>query len=161
MPLLTAAMIARQAFGKRAQSTGAQGMPVVHPDDQRLAQPMRAIRRKTHMTQEELARLARVPVRDVIDVELGRLGRVRVDRARQLFAGLDARLRVTAWWGGANADRILDEAHAALVEATAAVFRRRGWHCLPEFTFAEYGFGLSSRNRRYRRLRLRSWHKST
>jgi hypothetical protein len=78
-------------------------------------------------------------VGDVIAIEAGRLGRVKVDRLREAFAVFDGRVRVSAWWRGAWADQLLDAAHAALVETTASIFTRRGWRCIPEFSFAEFG----------------------
>jgi transcriptional regulator with XRE-family HTH domain len=107
--------------------------------DERIGQLLRSIRREARFTQTELADSAGIPVGDVIAIEAGRLGQVKVDRLREAFAVFDARVRVSAWWRGAWADQLLDAAHAALVETTASIFARRGWHCIPEFSFAEFG----------------------
>jgi len=111
----------------------------MHPDDERLARLLRSLRNQAHLTQQTLASNAGIPVDDVIDIEAARLNRVRVERLRLAFAAVDARIRVNAWWHGANADRLLDEAHASIVETVAALFVRRGWQTKPEFSFNEYG----------------------
>ena len=108
-------------------------------DDLKLAQLLRAIRRDAGVTQIELARLAGIPVGDVITIEAGAAGEVRLDRVRDAFAVLDARVGVTGWWHGARGDQLLDVAHAAIVETVAAVFVRRGWRVRPEFSFAVFG----------------------
>jgi hypothetical protein len=108
-------------------------------DDERLGQILRSIRRYGGLTQEALAARAFVPVRDVMAVEVGRAGDVKVDRVRRMFLALDGRARLTAWWGGAAADRLVDWRHAALVETALAILRRRGWDAATEVSFARYG----------------------
>lgn len=110
-----------------------------HPDDERIGQLLRALRRDARFTQQALAESARIPVSDVMAIEAGRMGTVRVERVRDAFAVFEARVRVSAWWRGAWADQLLDAAHAALVETAASIFARRGWQCMPEFSFAEFG----------------------
>ncbi len=110
-----------------------------HADDERIGQLLRAIRRDARFTQQALADSARIPVGDVMEIEAGRLGAVKVERVRAAFEVFEARVRVTAWWRGAWADQLLDAAHAALVETAASIFTRRGWRCIPEFSFAEFG----------------------
>lgn len=108
-------------------------------EDQRVSRLLRLIRQRSGHTQEALARLAAIPLDDVRDIEAGRVGRVRVDRVRQAFAALDGRLYLNPWWKGANADRLIDEEHAQVVEVSASVFVRGLWRTVPEYTFAEYG----------------------
>lgn len=108
-------------------------------DDARLAQILRAIRRRSGVTQRALAARAGVPIRDVIAVEDGRAGDVRLDRVRRMFLAVDGRARLTTWWGGAAADRIVDWRHAALVETALTILRRRAWETAAEVSFSEYG----------------------
>jgi transcriptional regulator with XRE-family HTH domain len=113
---------------------------MVGAEDERLGLLLRAIRRRTGRRQSDVAKIANVPRRDVILIEAGRAGSVPVDRLRRVFAAMDARVRVTAWWwNGAAADRLLDERHAALVERALAVMRMRGWQTAVEVTFSEWG----------------------
>jgi hypothetical protein len=91
------------------------------------------------MTQVRLAAAAGIPVEDVIAIEAGRADRVRLGRVRRAFEEVGARARLGVWWRGATIDRLLDEAHAALVETVAGLLVRRGWRVVPELSFAEYG----------------------
>ncbi len=111
----------------------------MNPDDERLGELLRTIRKRSGVTQETLAGKADIPVDDVIDIESGRIGKVKVDRARRAFAAVEARLRMNAWWNGAAADQLLDREHASTVEAAASVLRRRGWQTKVEVTFSEFG----------------------
>lgn len=114
-------------------------MPMMHPDDERLGHLLRAIRRRTGLTQAHLALMAGVPRRDVIAVEAGRAGGVELERLRRLFSELDARFKPAVWWRGAAADRLLDERHAALTEIGVVVLARRGWQTAVEVSFSEFG----------------------
>jgi hypothetical protein len=58
---------------------------------------------------------------------------------QRLFRAAGGQARLTTWWNGAAADRLLDERHAALVERAAALFTKRGWLTPAEVTFSEYG----------------------
>ena len=109
------------------------------PDDERTGRLLREIRHRSGLTQSQLALAARVPRRDVIRIEAGLAGAVYVERVRRTFDAAGARARLAVWWGGAAADRLLDERHAALVERAVAVLHRRGWTTLVEVTFSEYG----------------------
>lgn len=112
---------------------------MAQPDDERLGQLLRALRRRNRMTQRRLAEAAGIPVDDVIDIEAGRVGRVRVERIQSALGVCEARLRLGTWWHGASADRLIDEAHAAIVEAVAGVFVRARWRTAPETSFSEFG----------------------
>jgi hypothetical protein len=48
-------------------------------------------------------------------------------------------VKLTAWWNGAAADRLLDERHAGLVERLVGVLQRRRWLAPVEVTFADFG----------------------
>jgi transcriptional regulator with XRE-family HTH domain len=111
----------------------------VAPEDERLGRLLRTIRRRADMTQEELSVAASVPVRDVIHAENGRIGRLELDRVRRLFMAAGGRARLTAWYNGALADRLLDERHAGLGERLVEVHAARRWQTEIEVTFSEYG----------------------
>jgi transcriptional regulator with XRE-family HTH domain len=108
-------------------------------DDERLGQLFRLLREELQLTQEELAIATSIPVVDIHRLENGRVGEVAYGRARRLFAEFDARARISVWWKGAAADRLLDERHAAYVERSARVLRRDGWGVPSEVTYSEYG----------------------
>ena len=56
-----------------------------------------------------------------------------------MFEAVDGRARLTPWWGGAAADRLLDERHAAIAEGRIAVFRIHSWEPFAEVSFSEFG----------------------
>ena len=58
---------------------------------------------------------------------------------RRVAAALDVSISLDAWWRGGEADRLVDRAHASLVEAVAVYLRAWGWEVIPEFTFNVYG----------------------
>jgi hypothetical protein len=75
----------------------------------------------------------------VIRIEAGCAGQVSLDRLREIFSTAGGRVRLNVWWGGAAADRLLDERHASLVERAVIVLRRRGWSTIVEASFSEFG----------------------
>jgi transcriptional regulator with XRE-family HTH domain len=110
-----------------------------HADDERVGRLLILLRRRLRMRQRTLSGLAGVPRDDVLRVEAGRAGSVRLERLRRIFEAAGARGRFTVWWNGAAADRLLDERHAALVERAVSVFQRRGWTTAVEASYSEYG----------------------
>jgi hypothetical protein len=91
------------------------------------------------MTQAELAGIARVPRHDVQRVEAGLAGLVVLERLRRMFEAAGGGGRLSIWWHGAAADRLIDERHAGLVERAVATFVRRGWKAAVEVSFSEFG----------------------
>ena len=108
-------------------------------DDERPGQLVRLLRRRSNKTQVELAKLAGVPLNDLKSIEAGNAGVVALDRIRRVLEAEGGKGRLTPWWNGAAADRLLDERHAALVERCVAVFRTRGWQVAVEVSFSQYG----------------------
>ncbi len=58
---------------------------------------------------------------------------------RDIADALGARLTVTITWHGEDLDRLLDAAHADIVEAVVRLLRAAGWEVVPEATFSVYG----------------------
>ncbi len=108
-------------------------------DSVRLGSSLRALRRRQGWTQAELGRRARVSQAAVSRAERGRAadltGRVLVAVADALGARLDVRLL----WQGEALDRLLDAAHAGLVDEVVRLLRARGWEVIPEATFSRFG----------------------
>ena len=104
-------------------------------DDDRLANASRLLRRRQALRQADLTTSRFV----AHEIEAGRAGRLRIDHVRGHFAGLDATLRVSAWWNGAALDRLIDERHAAVVERTARTLAAYGFRVATEVSFNEYG----------------------
>jgi Holliday junction resolvase-like predicted endonuclease len=52
---------------------------------------------------------------------------------------LGARYQVRLSWQGEALDRLLDAAHAGLVDEVVTILRANGWEVIPEATFSRYG----------------------
>jgi transcriptional regulator with XRE-family HTH domain len=109
------------------------------PDDERIARLLIAIRHRSGLSQEDLARLADVPRRAIVDLEAGRGGRVALDRIRRMFDAVGGRAKLAVWWNGAAADQLLDAQHAAIVERAVGLFERRRFETHVEVSFSEFG----------------------
>ena len=72
-------------------------------------------------------------------LESGAAGSLRLDDIRDHFAKLGAAVRVTPWWNGALLDRLLDERHAAVIDASLVDLKPLGWRADTEVTFSEWG----------------------
>lgn len=108
-------------------------------DDRRVGRLLRTVRQHLGLRQIDVARKAGVSQKVVSDLELGRLESVGLTRTRRVAAVLDISIGVDAWWRGGQADRLLDRAHASLVDYVVGVLGRAGWQIVPEFTFNHYG----------------------
>lgn len=109
-------------------------------DSVRIGRSVRDIRIHLGWRQDELAGRAGVSRTFVSKVERGRLLEsadvARLERVCRAVGGeLDVRVR----WRGEALDRLLDEAHARLVEAFVTLLREAGWVVELEVTFNEYG----------------------
>lgn len=108
-------------------------------DPIRVARQLRALRIRRGLRQEDVARIAGVSRSVVSRLELGRIEstslRVLQRTAVAVGATVDIRLR----WNGEQLDRLLDEAHARIVDAVVVLLRASGWDVAVEVSFAVYG----------------------
>ena len=105
----------------------------------KVGRSIRALRIRRGWRQSDLADAARCSRSVVSRVERGEvtgtaLGTVEAI-CRVLGADLDLRVR----WHGEGLDRLLDEAHAGIVERFIHLLRATGWESAVEVTFNEYG----------------------
>ena len=105
-------------------------------DDRTVGLVLRALRRRRGWTQAQLAARAGCSQALVSAVERGHLGRVALERLRSLFEAVEARLRLTPSWRGAELDRLLDADHSALEQAFATRLEESSWTPLLEVTYA-------------------------
>lgn len=108
-------------------------------DPVRLGHSYRALRLRNRWRQEDLAAKARVSRSAISRIERGRLGSVPIATLRRIGEALDADLDIRIRWNGEGLDRLLDQAHAGLVEALVERLRSCGWELEVEATFSIAG----------------------
>lgn len=108
-------------------------------DDDRLARAARALRRREGLLQRDLT----APGRSrhfVLQLESGGAPNLRLKDIRDHFARFGASVRVTAWWNGAELDRLIDGEHARVLGTSIDWLRRLGWDRIDsEVTFNHFG----------------------
>ena len=72
-------------------------------------------------------------------LERGEIERTPVEHLQAVAAVLGADLDLRVRWHGEGLDRLLDEAHANLVDAMVQRLTDAGWECAVEVTFSVYG----------------------
>jgi transcriptional regulator with XRE-family HTH domain len=100
---------------------------------------IRALRRHRGLTQAELADRAGISQAAVSRAERGDASTLTVRTLERIAEALGARTSLRLFWHGEELDRLLDAAHAGLVEQVVAILRANGWEVVPEATFSIYG----------------------
>jgi transcriptional regulator with XRE-family HTH domain len=108
-------------------------------DPVRFGLSIRALRRRRGWTQGELAVKAGVSQASVSRAERGGAWRLTVRTLQRIAEALGARMALRLLWQGEELDRLLDAAHAGLVDLVIAILKRNGWEVVPEVTFNHFG----------------------
>jgi transcriptional regulator with XRE-family HTH domain len=108
-------------------------------DDRRVGLVVRAARQRRELRQADLAKKANVSQGFISNIEGGRLASVSLNTLRRVASEIDVIVTLTAQWRGGQGDRLIDRAHASLVDFVIATLREARWEVLPEFTFNHYG----------------------
>ena len=114
---------------------------------------MRAIRLSKKETQETVARRAGVSQPVYSRAERGQTNELKVSVLSRIASGLDADLVVDIRYRGGRVDRLIDRAHAAIVDYVLSRLRASGWETAVEFSFNVYGERGS--------VDILAWHAST
>lgn len=72
-------------------------------------------------------------------IDRGQIEGVTVGALIRAARALDADIDLRLWWRGGALDRLVDEAHAAIIEAIVARLRRHGWLVEVEVSFSIWG----------------------
>jgi len=108
-------------------------------DALRFGRQFRALRIRLESRQKDVSARAGLSRSLIASIDRGEIEGVTVGAlvraARALGADVDIRLR----WRGEQLDRLIDEAHAAIVEATVVLLKRHGWIVEVEVSFAIWG----------------------
>src|SRR5262245_60693698 len=105
----------------------------------RVGHSIRALRLRRRWRQVDLADRVGVSHTTISRIELGRIGTVPVGLLARTAEALDASLDVRVRWNGEALDRLLDGAHAGLVEQAVRLLEAHGWLAEVEATFAIHG----------------------
>jgi transcriptional regulator with XRE-family HTH domain len=108
-------------------------------DPVRFGLGIRALRRRRGWTQDELAARAGVSQSAVSRVERGDAWRLTVRTLNRIAEALGARSSLRLLWRGEDLDRLLDAAHAGLVDRVISILATHGWEVVPEATFNHFG----------------------
>ena len=108
-------------------------------DDIRIGRILRALRRRRGLTQRSLGARAGVSQQTISLIERGHGSKLSGDTLRRVFAALDARWEPIVTWRGGALDRLLDEAHAALVGEVVRRLQAASWDVAVETTYSEFG----------------------
>ena len=100
---------------------------------------MRAVRRRRGWTQEHLAQKAGVSQAAVSRAERGDALALTLRTIERIAVALDAHASLRLYWQGEALDRLLDAAHAGLVDQVIVILRTHGWEVVPEATFSAFG----------------------
>ncbi len=100
---------------------------------------MRALRVRHGWRQADLASRAASSRTTVSLIERGHVDAVTVGQVRRLAASLEADLEMRLRWRGEGLDRLMDQAHAGLVERVVRLLQDEGWETAVEVSFSIFG----------------------
>jgi transcriptional regulator with XRE-family HTH domain len=108
-------------------------------DDLRLGRSVRVLRKHRGWRQVDLAAAAGSSQASISRLERGKGAGLSLAALRRVETALGARLDLRLDWQGGGLDRLLDRAHADLVERVVRAMRPDGWELVPEASFSVYG----------------------
>ena len=108
-------------------------------DRWRFGRVVRALRIRHGWTQAVLAQRCGLSRSVIGRIERGEINRIAWADLLAVADPLGIRLELDARWQGARVDALLDERHAATVEAAVDLLNRHGWLADVEVTFSEFG----------------------
>lgn len=112
---------------------------IVAMDGSRVGRSLRALRVRRGLRQQDVAERAGVSRSFVAKLEAGSISTVDVGRIERVCFVLGAELDLRVRWHGEGLDRLLDEAHARLVERVVLRLAAAAWECAVEVSFSEFG----------------------
>lgn len=104
-------------------------------DSVRFGLSVRALRHRRGWTQAELAHHAGLSQSAISRIERGAGDALTVRLLSRVAGVMGARIRMQVLWQGEELDRLLDAAHARLVERVIGLLGGAGWLVAPEVTY--------------------------
>lgn len=105
-------------------------------DATRTGRALRALRRQRGWRQRDLAARTGLSKSTIGRLELGQLEGATLGTLAAVVRALGATIDVGVRWNGEALDRLLDAAHAAIVERLIAMLREFGWEIAPEVSYS-------------------------
>lgn len=108
-------------------------------DDLAIGRLFRELRIRLDWPQRVVATKAGISRSAYSEIEHGLLGKVPLDKLRQVAKVFEVRLRVQPSWRGAAIDMVVSARHAAMAERVTRRLVEAGWEVRPEVSFSVYG----------------------
>ena len=105
-------------------------------DAVRIGRVVRALRRRRAWRQADLASRAGISASTISRIEGGALRSMTLEILERVAAPLGLTLDLVPRWQGEGLDRLLDEAHASLVDVLVQRYADAGWEVAVETSFA-------------------------
>lgn len=107
--------------------------------DEEIGRSVRMLRHRRGWRQIDLSGRAERPRSALVDLEAGRLGRLKLDMIRVFADALGARLTLTFTSGAGDPRLLIDAGHAFLQDHWKRTLERWGWLVRAEVSFNRYG----------------------
>ena len=108
-------------------------------DGRRVGRVLRAVRLHKRLRQRDVAEAAGVSQSMVSRAEHGRLDELSFGAVDAVASVLDVTVYIDARWDDGDADRLIDRAHARIVELVVSTLTESGWETVVEYGFNHYG----------------------
>lgn len=108
-------------------------------DPLRFGRQYRALRVHQGRRQQDVSDESGLSRSLIAAIDRGQIEGVTIGALVRAARALDADVDLRLWWRGGGLDRLVDEAHAAIVEAIVARLRRHGWLVEIEVSFSIWG----------------------
>ena len=105
----------------------------------RLGIQFRALRLRKSMRQEDAGAAAGLSRSKISRIERGQIASLTMRDLERAATPLGATLELRLRWKGELLDRLIDVAHARLVEALVAILRAAGWEVAVEVSYSIWG----------------------
>lgn len=104
-----------------------------------LPRAIQALRRRRRWRQADLAAQSGVSRQVISRIERAQLGGQSIRTVARVVEALDATAELIVRWHGEELDRLVDAAHAALVQGIVARLESAGWETRVEVSFNHFG----------------------
>jgi transcriptional regulator with XRE-family HTH domain len=105
----------------------------------RFGLQFRGLRVHKDLRQQDVGGIAGLSRAVISRIERGLIDNLQVRWLDRAAAALGATIEIRLRWHGEQLDRLLDEAHAAIVDRTVSMLRATGWEVAVEVSFSIWG----------------------